>query len=66
MEDLYLPFRPKRRTKAQIAIEAGLEPLAQALWKNPELDPEEQAAQYINAEAGIEDAKAAFEGADIF
>ncbi|HHF7373930.1 Tex family protein [Legionella bozemanae] len=63
LEDLYLPFRPKRRTKAQIAIEAGLDPLAQALWNNPELDPEEQAVQFINPEAGIEDAKAALEGA---
>lgn len=63
LEDLYLPFRPKRRTKAQIAVEAGLEPLAHALWKDPALDPEEQAVQFINAEAGIEDAKAALEGA---
>ncbi|HHF7367527.1 TPA: Tex family protein [Legionella bozemanae] len=63
LEDLYLPFRPKRRTKAQIAIEAGLDPLAQALWNNPELDPEEQAVQFINPEAGVEDAKAALEGA---
>ncbi|QMT58797.1 MULTISPECIES: Tex family protein [unclassified Legionella] len=63
LEDLYLPFRPKRRTKAQIAIEAGLEPLAQALWKNPTLDPETEATQFINPEAGVEDAKAALEGA---
>ncbi len=63
LEDLYLPFRPKRRTKAQIAIEAGLDPLAQALWSNPELDPEEHAVQFINPEAGVEDAKAALEGA---
>lgn len=63
LEDLYLPFRPKRRTKAQIAIEAGLEPLAQALWTNPDLDPEEHAVQFINPEAGVEDAKAALEGA---
>ncbi|KGP64309.1 transcription accessory protein [Legionella norrlandica] len=63
LEDLYLPYRPKRRTKAQIAIEAGLEPLAHTLWKDPTLDPEEQAAQFINTEAGIEDAKAALEGA---
>ena len=59
LEDLYLPFRPKRRTKAQIAVEAGLEPLAQALWKDPTLDPEEYAVQFINVEAGVEDAKAA-------
>ncbi len=63
LEDLYLPFRPKRRTKAQIAIEAGLEPLAQALWNNPTLIPDEEAAKYINAEHGVEDAKAALEGA---
>lgn len=63
LEDLYLPFRPKRRTKAQIAIEAGLEPLAKSLWTNPELDPEEESVKYINAEAGVEDAKAALEGA---
>ncbi|KTC80741.1 Tex family protein [Legionella cherrii] len=63
LEDLYLPYRPKRRTKAQIAIEAGLEPLAQALWKNPDLDPEEHAVQFINPEAGVEDAKAALDGA---
>ncbi|HHF0525563.1 TPA: Tex family protein [Legionella anisa] len=63
LEDLYLPFRPKRRTKAQIAVEAGLDPLAQALWSNPELDPEEQAVQFINPDAGVEDAKTALEGA---
>lgn len=63
LEDLYLPFRPKRRTKAQIAVEAGLEPLAHALWKDPTLDPEEQASQFINAEMGVEDTKAALEGA---
>lgn len=63
LEDLYLPYRPKRRTKAQIAIEAGLEPLAQSLWKNPELNPEEEAAKFVNAEASIEDSKAALEGA---
>ncbi len=63
LEDLYLPFRPKRRTKAQIAIEAGLEPLAQGLWNNPTLTPDEEAAKYINAEHGVEDVKAALEGA---
>ncbi len=63
LEDLYLPFRPKRRTKAQIAIEAGLEPLALALWNNPTLDPEEEAPKYINTESGIDDTKAALEGA---
>ena len=63
LEDLYLPYRPKRRTKAQIAVEAGLQPLADALWHDPALDPEVHAAQFINAEVGIEDAKAALEGA---
>jgi uncharacterized protein len=63
LEDLYLPFRPKRRTKAQMAVEAGLDPLAQSLWKNSDLDPQEQATQFINPEAGIEDAQAALEGA---
>lgn len=63
LEDLYLPYRPKRRTKAQIAKEAGLEPLALALWQDSSLNPEEQAAPFINAEAGVEDIKAALEGA---
>lgn len=63
LEDLYLPHRPKRRTKAQIAKEAGLEPLALAIWKDPSLDPETHAQQFINVEAGIDDAKAALEGA---
>ena len=63
LEDLYLPFRPKRRTKAQIAVEAGLAPLAQALLDDPDLDPEAYAIPFINAEAGVEDVKAALEGA---
>lgn len=63
LEDLYLPFRPKRRTKAQIAVEAGLEPLAQSLWKNPTLEPEVEAQQFINLDAGIENVQAALEGA---
>jgi len=63
LEDLYLPYKPKRRTKAQIAREAGLEPLADALYENPALDPEATAADYLNAEAGIEDTKAALDGA---
>lgn len=63
LEDLYLPYRPKRRTKAQIAIEAGLEPLADALCNDPTQDPEELAATFINAEHGIEDTKMALEGA---
>ena len=61
LEDLYLPFKKKRRTKAQIAREAGLEPLADALLANPTLDPESEAAQYLREAEGdipaIEDAK---------
>ncbi|WP_111493762.1 Tex family protein [Marinobacter bohaiensis] len=63
LEDLYLPYKPKRRTKAQIAREAGLEPLADALYDDPTQDPDTLAADYLNAEAGIEDAKAALDGA---
>src|SRR5690554_952933 len=63
LEDLYLPYKPKRRTKAQIAREAGLEPLADALFDDPTLDPETTAAGYLNAEAGVDDAKAALDGA---
>ncbi len=67
LEDLYLPFKKKRRTKAQIAREAGLEPLAEALLANPALNPESEAAQYLRPAEGdipaIEDAKAALDGA---
>jgi uncharacterized protein len=63
LEDLYAPFKPKRRTKAQIAREAGLEPLADALLKNPALDPETEARKFVNGEKGVADAKAALEGA---
>lgn len=63
LEDLYLPYKPKRRTKAQIAREAGLEPLAEALLQNPTLVPEEEAANYLNAEHKIDDVKAALDGA---
>lgn len=63
LEDLYLPYKPRRRTKGQIAIEAGLEPLAEALFNDPQLDPEQQAAQYIDNDKGIKDGKAALEGA---
>ena len=63
LEDLYLPYKPKRRTKAQIAREAGLGPLAEALLANPELVPEQAARDYLNAEAGIADARAALDGA---
>lgn len=63
LEDIYLPFKTKRRTKAQIAREAGLEPLADALLKRPELDPDREAAKYLNAEHSIGDSAAALAGA---
>nr|WP_217500693.1 Tex family protein [Arthrobacter sp. C9C5] len=63
LEDIYLPFKSKRRTKAQIAREAGLEPLADSLLKRPERDPEREAARYLNAEHAIGDAAAALAGA---
>ena len=67
LEDIYLPYKPKRRTKAQIAREAGLEPLADALLAHPALDPQEEAAKYVNdkpaAENGVPDVKTALEGA---
>ncbi|MBG3129121.1 RNA-binding transcriptional accessory protein [Proteus mirabilis] len=63
LEDLYLPYKPKRRTRGQIAIENGLEPLADLLWNEPQNNPEEAAAIYINAEKGVDDTKAALDGA---
>jgi len=67
LEDLYLPYKPKRRTKAQIAKEAGLEPLADALFADPSLDPQAEAAKYVNgkpaADGGVPDVKAALDGA---
>lgn len=72
LEDLYLPYKKKRRTKGQIAIEAGLQPLADLLWNNPEHDPEVEAAKFVSdvlpdkdsKEApGVADTKAALEGA---
>lgn len=71
LEDVYLPYKPKRRTRAQIAREAGLEPLADALFADPTLDPQHEAAKYVNVKAaadGVEainvpDAKAALDGA---
>jgi len=63
LEDLYLPYRPKRRTRAQIAREAGLEPLADALLQNPRVAPEEAAAAFVDEKKGVADAKAALEGA---
>ena len=71
LEDLYLPYKPKRRTRAQIAREAGLEPLADVLFADPTLDPEQEAEKYLivkPAAEGVEaitvpDAKSALEGA---
>lgn len=71
LEDLYLPYRPKRRTKAQIAVEAGLEPLADALIENPVLNPEAEATTYLRPpftteqgdNPGVADTKAALDGA---
>ncbi|VCU70304.1 30S ribosomal protein S1 [Pigmentiphaga humi] len=63
LEDLYAPYKPKRRTRAQIAREAGLEPLADAILADPAVDPQAAAAQYVNADAGVADVKAALDGA---
>lgn len=65
LEDLYLPYKPKRRTKATIAIESGLEPLADSLYNDPALDPEVEATKYLNTseENPVVDTKAALEGA---
>ncbi|MFL0807915.1 MAG: RNA-binding transcriptional accessory protein [Oceanobacter sp.] len=63
LEDLYLPFKPKRRTKGQMAIEAGLVPLAERLLADPELTPDVIAAEFMNSDAGIADTKAALDGA---
>ncbi|WP_055557473.1 Tex family protein [Streptomyces sp. NBRC 110028] len=63
LEDIYLPFKPKRRTKAQIAREAGLEPLADGLLGDPTVEPTAAAAAFVDAEKGVADAAAALEGA---
>ena len=63
LEDLYLPYKQKRRTKAQIAREAGIEPLALALLADPTLTPEQEAERFLNAEAGFGDSKAVLDGA---
>lgn len=63
LEDLYLPYKPKRRTKAQIAKEAGLTPLAEHLWKNPQTQTDEIAQAYLNSDKGIETTEQALEGA---
>ncbi len=63
LEDLYLPYKPKRRTKAQIAKEAGLEALANAILADHSVDPEQLASKYINPDKGINDIAAALDGA---
>ena len=63
LEDIYLPFKPKRRTKAEIAREAGLEPLSELLLKEPQGDPKAAAKAYVDAEKGVADVAAALEGA---
>ncbi|QDP95665.1 RNA-binding transcriptional accessory protein [Microlunatus elymi] len=63
LEDIYLPYKPKRRTKAMVAREAGLEPLADALLADPTLDPQETAAGYVDEDKGVADVAAALDGA---
>src|SRR5918998_1495294 len=63
LEDLYLPYKPKRRTKAQIAREAGLEPLADALLSDPRQDPLAAAAVFVDPDKGVADPQAALNGA---
>ncbi|RRU92668.1 RNA-binding transcriptional accessory protein [Stutzerimonas xanthomarina] len=63
LEDLYLPYKQKRRTKGQIALEAGLGELADALFGNPDLTPEQEAERFVDAEKGFADVKAVLEGA---
>ncbi|MEV3890477.1 Tex family protein [Streptomyces griseoincarnatus] len=63
LEDIYLPFKPKRRTKAQIAREAGLEPLAEGLLTDPGVEPLAAAAAFVDAEKGVADPQAALDGA---
>ncbi|MFG0906392.1 Tex family protein [Photobacterium damselae] len=63
LEDLYLPYKPKRRTKGQIAIETGIEPLADLLWQHPDTDPEVAAHNHIDADKGFANTKAVLDGA---
>ncbi len=63
LEDLYLPFKPKRRTKGQIAIESGLEPLASALFNDPQLSPESEAQAFVKENSDVPDVKSALDGA---
>src|ERR1700761_5947532 len=62
LEDIYLPYKPKRRTKAEIAKEAGLEPLSELLLTRPKNDPQAAAAAFVDAEKGVVDVAAALEG----
>src|SRR5690606_12633504 len=62
LEDLYLPYKPRRRTKGMIAREAGIEPLADKLFADPTLDPLAEAAAFVNAEGGFADAHAVLDG----
>jgi len=63
LEDLYLPYKPKRRTKGQIAIEAGIEPLAEALFNQKQLSPEQEAQKYLNTEMGFSSVEEVLDGA---
>jgi protein Tex len=63
LEDIYLPYRPKRRTRATIAREKGLEPLARLLWDQGNIDPVQEAASYVDPEQGIETPEEALAGA---
>ena len=63
LEDIYLPFKPRRRTRAQIAREAGLEPLANLLLAEPGRDPESEAGAFVDADRGVADRQAALDGA---
>lgn len=63
LEDIYLPYKPKRRTKAQVAREAGLGPLAEQLLADPTYEPREVAGEFVDVDNGVPDANAALEGA---
>jgi uncharacterized protein len=63
LEDIYLPFKPKRRTKGQIAIELGLEPLANSLFNDPQLTPESEAQAFVKENSDVPDTKSALDGA---
>src|ERR1700752_1489059 len=63
LEDIYQPFKPKRRTKAEIAKEAGLEPISELLLNEPQNDPKKVANTYVDADKGVADVAAALEGA---